>query len=66
MADKPERRTMNLWPDAGRALGLGKDATYQAAEKGEITGAIRIGSRWLVLRDPFEKMLRGEPVGAKK
>jgi len=57
---------MNLWPDAGRALGLGKDATYQAAEKGEITGAIRIGSRWLVLRDPFEKMLRGEPVGAKK
>jgi hypothetical protein len=59
VAEEIERRTMNLWPDAGRALGLGKTATYQAAARGEIAGCIRIGSRWLVLREPFEKMLRG-------
>jgi hypothetical protein len=60
-----ERRTLNLWPDAGRALGIGKNATYEAAERGDIAGAIRMGGRWLVLRDPFERMLRGETTGAK-
>jgi hypothetical protein len=27
---------MPLWPDAGRALGLSRNATYDAARRGEI------------------------------
>ena len=54
------RQTMNLWPNAGRALVLSKNSTYEAAKRGEITGLIRIGKRFLVLRAPFERMLRGE------
>jgi hypothetical protein len=57
-----ERKTINLWPNAGRALGLSKNATYEAAKRGEITGVIRIGKRFLVLRAPFERMLQGESV----
>lgn len=53
-----ERRTMNLWPDAGRQLGLGKNATYQAAERGQIP-VIRIGKRLLVSRVAFDRMLAG-------
>jgi predicted DNA-binding transcriptional regulator AlpA len=64
LQEKAERRTINLWPDAGRALGLGKYATYGAAERGDFPGAIRIGGRWLVLREPFERVLKGENRGA--
>ena len=35
-----ERKTINLWPDAGRQLGLSKNATYEGARRGEIPGAI--------------------------
>lgn len=56
-----ERRTINLWPEAARMLGTGKNATYEAAARGEIPGAIRLGGRWLVLREPFERFLNGGP-----
>jgi len=49
---------MNLWPDAGRLLGLGKNATYGAADRSEIPGAFRVGKRWLVSREAFERALR--------
>jgi excisionase family DNA binding protein len=39
-------------------LGLGVRATRRAIRAGKIQ-AIRVGRRWLVLREPFEKMLRG-------
>jgi hypothetical protein len=61
---KAERRTMNLWPDAGNALGLGKNATYDAALRGEIPGLFRIGKRWLVSREAFERAMR-EPAGVQ-
>jgi excisionase family DNA binding protein len=54
-----ERRTINLWPAAGAQLGLSKNATYEAAERGDIPGAFRIGKRWLVSREAFEKFLSG-------
>jgi hypothetical protein len=28
--------TVPLWPTAGRALGLGRSATYEAAKRGDI------------------------------
>lgn len=36
--------TVPLWPTAGRALGLGRGATFQAARTGEIE-VIEIGRR---------------------
>lgn len=54
-----KRETIQLWPEAGRRLGLGKSGTYEAAHRGDIP-VIRMGGRFLVLREPFERMLRGE------
>jgi hypothetical protein len=31
-----EKLVMNLWPEAGQALGLSRGATYEAARRGEI------------------------------
>lgn len=47
-------------PEAGARLGLGRSAAYSAAKRGELP-VIRIGGRILVLRAPFERLLRGEP-----
>ena len=55
-----ERLTMPLWPDAGKALGLGKNQTYEGARKGEIP-TIRVGRRILVPLAAFNRMLGIEP-----
>jgi hypothetical protein len=31
-----EPLVMSLWPEAGQALGLGRNATYEAARRGQI------------------------------
>ena len=43
-------------PEAGRRLGIGEYAAYNAVNKGEIP-AIRIGRLWRVPVAAFEKML---------
>ena len=35
-------------------LGVGKDAVYAAARRGEIPGAFQIGRRWRVNKDAFD------------
>lgn len=45
--DLKGRLTVRVWPDAGRMLGLGKDATYAAVARGEIP-SIRCGRRILI------------------
>jgi len=52
------RLTLNLWPDVGRALGIGRNATFQAAKSGQIP-TIRIGKRLLVPRAAFDALLNG-------
>lgn len=47
------RGAIPLWPDTGRILGIGKDATYAAARAGEIP-TLRFGRRILV---PVPKLL---------
>ena len=42
-----EKVTVPLWPTAGRALGLGRNATYEAAARGDLP-VLRIGGRILV------------------
>ena len=48
--------TMRLWPDAGRALGLSRSATYQAAQRGDLP-TIRIGGRLLVPTAALRRLL---------
>lgn len=40
--------TVPLWPTAGRAMGFGKQATYEAAARGEFPGLIRLGRKYRV------------------
>ena len=46
-------------PEAGRLLGLSRNAAYQAAATGQIP-VIRIGKLLKVPRVAFERMLGGE------
>lgn len=51
-----ERRTLNLWPETGRILGLSRPSTYAAAKRGDIP-TIKIGARILVPRAALERLL---------
>jgi excisionase family DNA binding protein len=57
-ARRIERITLDLWPDVGRALGLGRNTTFKAAKAGQIP-TLRIGKRLLVPRAAFEALLSG-------
>ena len=52
-----EPKTLSI-DDTAKELGIGRNQTYEAARRGEIP-AIRIGKRWLVLREPLKRMLEG-------
>ncbi len=54
-----ERATLTI-AEAAKALGIGRNQAYEAAQCGQIP-SIRIGRRVLVPRVAFERMLRGEP-----
>ena len=56
--------TMNLWPDAGKRLGLGKNAIYEAAARNQVPGLFRIGSRWLVSIEAFNRAMKEPPATA--
>ena len=43
-----DQPTVNLWPDAGEALGISRSTTYLAALRGDIPGLIRVGKRYRV------------------
>lgn len=54
---QPARGTCDI-PEAGRRLGVGRNAAYEAARRGEIP-TIRIGRRLLVPLAALERMLAG-------
>jgi hypothetical protein len=55
-ASTPPRLTLNLWPDVGRALGLGRNSTFKAAKAGQIP-VLKIGNRLLVPKEALAKLL---------
>lgn len=57
--DEIQRETLDLWPDTGKALGLSRNSTYEAARRGDIP-TIRIGKRILVPRAALQRLLNGE------
>ena len=44
-------------PEAGKLLGLGRDASYQAAKRGELP-VLKFGKRLVVPRVALERMLQ--------
>jgi excisionase family DNA binding protein len=52
----------DLWPEVGEMLGLTRNATYQAAKRGEIP-TIRFGKLLKVPRAALDKMM--EQAGAR-
>jgi len=50
------RQTMPLWPEAGQYLGIGRSATYQAAERGEIP-ILSFGRRKVAVTAVLKKMV---------
>lgn len=49
-------------PQAGRLIGLGRNASYEAAARGELP-TVQIGSRLFVPVAAFERFLAGESLG---
>ena len=56
---KEEPLTIPLWPDAGQMAGLGRNATYGAAARGEIP-VVQFGKLKRVPLKKFRRMLEGE------
>ena len=55
----PQRQTVPLWPHAGRVLGLGRNGTYDAAQRGEIP-TMTFGRRKVVSKRLLARMLDGK------
>ena len=53
--DSREPETYSV-PDAGRRVGLGRNASYEAARRGELP-VLRFGRKLVVPRIAFERML---------
>ncbi len=58
-----EQPTVPLWPTTGQALGLGRSATYAAAERGEIP-TIRLGGRIIVPTAALRQLLQLDQLAA--
>jgi hypothetical protein len=56
---------MDLWPDAGGALGIGRSSTYKAARAGEIP-TIRLGRRLVVPVAKLRAMLGADVSGGDR
>ena len=57
LPDPEEQPTVELWPTAARALGIGRNSAYAAAKAGEIP-TIRVGRLWLVPTSALRRMLQ--------
>jgi len=62
LPDPHVQPTMNLWPQTGQLLGLSRQSTYDAANRGDIP-TIRIGRRILVPTAALARLLQLEPGG---
>ncbi len=56
LPDPRTQPTLNLWPETGRFLGLSRQSTYDAANRGDIP-TLRIGRRILVPTAALARLL---------
>jgi|GEM_PF-1733397 len=57
------RQTLDVWPDLGQVLGVGRNKAYELVNGGEIR-SLRIGRRIVVPVSAVEEFLSGETVRA--
>ena len=57
LPDPHEQPTMDIWPQTGQLLGLSRQSTYDAANRGDIP-TIRIGRRILVPTAALHRLLQ--------
>ena len=57
------QRLVYTVPEAGRLLGLGRNAAYEAAKRGDIP-TIRMGRLLLVPKGPLHKLLGAESLAS--
>ena len=62
--DSEEKKLVMTVPEAGQKLGLSREASYQAARRGDIP-TIRIGHLLKVPVKRFERMLEGDGKNGK-
>jgi excisionase family DNA binding protein len=55
------RETLDLWPDTARLLGIGRNAVYDAAHRGDFR-TIRMGKRILVPKSEIRRLLGDKTV----
>ena len=60
-----DKMAVPLWPDAGKALGLSRNSTYDAAKAGEIP-TVEFGCTIRVPLAALRKMLEGAGKPGKK
>lgn len=46
-------RTTVTIEEAAKVLGIGRGTAYEAAARGELPGALRLGGRWVVATAPL-------------
>jgi hypothetical protein len=56
LPDPEVQPTVPVWPTAGKALGLGRTASFAAAKRGEIP-TIRVGGRLVVPTAALRRIL---------
>ena len=62
LPDPAVQPTVDVWPTTAKALGISKQAAYDAVARGEIPH-IRVGTTIRVLNAPLQRMLGIRTVG---
>jgi hypothetical protein len=55
---KPNRETVDLWPDFASIIGVGRNSVYAGARRGDFR-TIRIGKKIVVPKAEVERLLTG-------
>lgn len=57
---KDESLTISLWPEAGRALGIGRSTTYELVQRGEFpVRVLRLGTKMRVSKVELMRYVNG-------
>jgi hypothetical protein len=63
-AAKLKGAKMRTPKELSKILGTGINQTYVALARGDVPGAIRFGTRWLIPDRVIERLINGEPLNA--
>ena len=63
-ATKLKAAKMRTPRELSEILGIGINQAYVALARGDLPGAVRFGTRWLIPDRVIERLLNGEPLNA--